>query len=142
MFPSGKVIKTGEIENPAEVINNLRKERFTGYACFTVKEQEIEDYSLAFIKGKMKAAFYENFKTREQSCGEKAFEKISQSISKKGFCDVVELNKEQVELAVTVRPESQINTRVIENEEETPEIDESGQAILKKYGLSSLAGKN
>ena len=62
-----------------------------------------------------------------------------------GFYDVVELNEEQVKLAVAVRPESEVKSQSPPASTSTitatdTQVNQSNEEILKKYGLSSLSG--
>ena len=133
MYPSGTVVKKGELkfETASEVIEHVGE--LTGYIAFTVKDKTgVQDASVALAKGKVKGAFFEHFKTKEKITGEQALEKIKSLQSHQGVYDVVSLSEEQVNLSIAVRPESEVK---LEKEEKQVETSEE---ILKKYGLSSL----
>ena len=143
MFPSGKHMKSGEVreKTPKELIQNMNN--FTGYISFTVKDANgIHDFSAALITGDVAGAFHESFKTKETAMGEEALKKIYTYEKCTGFYDVVELNAEQVKLAVAVRPESEVKTQPSTQVDEQKPVAaaESNEEILKKYGLSSLSG--
>ncbi len=142
MFPNGKVVKSGEIrEPPHETIDQLKQNHFTGYASFTVKDANgLHDFSVAFINGGVVGAFQESFKTKQVKLSEDVLKEITKYENAVGFFDLVSLNAEQVKLAVTVRPESEIKeTQKSSNVEENIE---SNEEILRKYGLSSLVDHN
>ncbi len=146
MFPSGKLVKSGEIRKNTsigEITVELKKSKFTGYAGFTVKDETgLHDFNIAFVNGEVAGAFHEDFKKKENYFGEKALENIqNHEKTHVGVYDVVSLSKEQVELAVAVRPESEV--KKVQIEDERDEATSTNEAILKKYGLSSLmAGNN
>lgn len=141
MYPSGKIIKNGELnqQNIGEVADELQKSNFTGYLAATVKQKTgIEDVSVAFVNGKVKGAFFENFKTKERLSGEKALEKMAKTEGT-GFYDAVSLSPEQVDLAIAVRPESEVKTKqTVQNETNKGEKLETNEEILKRYGLTQL----
>ncbi|MFH0713269.1 MAG: DUF2226 domain-containing protein [Candidatus Micrarchaeota archaeon] len=156
MFPSGQLVKSEELkQKPLEVVNSLKEKTFTGYVSFTVKnENGIHDFTVALIKGETVGAFHESFKTKQLTHGDEALVKTTGYENAAGFYDVVQLSEEQVQLALAVRPESEVKQRekhsdAKENKpregnkesnngkEET--VVASSEEILNKYGLSSLA---
>lgn len=136
MFPSGKVVKSSELNEAVEkVIKKLESEKFTGYVAFTLKsEKGVYDSTIALVNGSIKGAFTENFKTKETCYGEEAIEKITSGTF--GLYDVVSLSEEQVNLAIAVRPEMQVKKKTQQEPQE--QRSENDEEILKKYGLSSM----
>ena len=148
MFPNGELIKSDEIREtpPSDLVKQLQQDNFTGYASFSVKDQNgIHDFTIALINGNIAGAFSNSFKTKKNQLGDNVVQELSNHTNSTGFYDVVQLNEAQVKLAVEVRPETQIEITRKEKQKAKQDSSllamqkESKEEILKKYGLSSLA---
>ncbi len=148
MFPNGELVKSGEIREtpPSDLVKELQQNDFTGYASFTVKDQNgIHNFTIALIDGNIAGAFSNSFKTKENQLGDNVVQELSNHANSPGFYDVVQLDEAQVKLAVEVRPETQIEITKEEKQKAKQDAllpivqEESKEEILKKYGLSSLA---
>ena len=146
-FPSGVVVNKGELPNDfLVVVNDLDEKKFNGYIIQSVKGEVIEEGALFFRDGVLSACLVECNSLQKTIKGKDAFEFFLNQTKGKGFFQVVELTRSQVDL-VEAFDETLILHEV--NLKELPKlipvryiIKFKGEAkkenILERYGLSDL----
>lgn len=104
-LPSGKPLKINLDATSTDLVallDELRRKRFNGYLALTIKGQAgVEEGTVLVDTGKVVGATYEYYAFDKEVAGEKAFQRLLNAAShKSGVIDVVELNAEQVHLAL------------------------------------------
>jgi len=146
-FPVGTVLKKGELPNDVMVIaNDLESKKFNGYIVQSVKGEVIEEGVLFFRDGKISACIVECTSLRKTFKGKEAVELFLNQTKGKGFFQVVELVRSQVdlveafdeilmlrEIALKDLPKLIPNTYVTKFKGEVKK-----ENFLERYGLSEL----
>ena len=146
-FPVGTVQNQGAL--PTDVVllaNELATKKFNGYIIQSVKGEVIEEGALFFRDGMLSACLVECSLLQKTIKGKEALEFFLNQTKGKGFFQVVELTRSQVDL-VEAFDETLILHKV--NLKELPKIipvryairfksEVKKENILERYGLSDL----
>ncbi len=104
-LPSGKPIKTNLDASSTDLvalIDELRRKRFCGYLAIAIKGLAgVEEGTVLVDTGKIVGTTYEYYAFNKELSGERAFQRVLNAAAcQNGVIDVVELNAEQVHLAL------------------------------------------
>jgi len=146
-FPVGPILNKGNL--PADILEmstDFELKRFNGYIIQTVKGDVIEEGSLFFRDGKISACLVECQSIKQKIKGKAGLEYFLNQTKGKGFFQVVELTRSQVDLVEAF--DETIMTHEI-NLKELPKLIPNSYAIrfkaeakkeniLERYGLSDL----
>ena len=98
-FPVGNVLSKGELPNNIiSVASGLEQKKFNGYIVQSVKGEVIEEGVLFFRDGKISACIVECVLLKQTFKGKEAIELFLNQTKGKGFFQVVELTRSQVDL--------------------------------------------
>jgi len=146
-FPVGSVLTKGEIPNNIiNIANELISKKFNGYIVQSVKGEVIEEGVLFFRDGKISACIVECTMLKQTFKGKEALELFLNQTKGKGFFQVVELTRSQVdlveafdeilmlhEIALKDLPKLIPTTYTTRFKGETKK-----ESFLERYGLSDL----
>ncbi|MBT4870051.1 MAG: hypothetical protein HON47_00560 [Candidatus Diapherotrites archaeon] len=146
-FPVGTVVTKGDLPNKAVAIaNELAEKKFNGYIVQTVKGEIIEEGTLFFRDGTLSACVVECMVLKRIYKGKEALDLFLNQTKGKGFFQVVELTRSQVDL-VEAFDETIMLHEV--NLKELPKLipvtygikfkgNAKRENVLERYGLSDL----
>ena len=146
-FPVGKIINKGNLPNDILAIaTELAQKKFSGYIVQSVKGEIIEEGTLFFREGNLSACIVECSLLNQSHKGAEALNLFLNQTKGKGFFQVVELTRSQVDL-VEAFDETlilrEINLKALPKLiPVTYAIKFKGKAkienVLDRYGLSDL----
>lgn len=146
-FPVGTIVSKGTLPNTISTLaNEFLGKKFNGYIIQTVKGDIIEEGALFFRDGKMSACIIECLGAKQTYKGKEALDYFLNQTKGKGFFQVVELTRSQVDL-VEAFDETIILHEI--NLKDLPKLIPSNYAIrfkgeakreniLDRYGLGDL----
>jgi len=98
-FPVGAVVSKGELPtNVTTIANELGSKKFNGYIVQSVKGEVVEEGVLFFRDGKISACIVECTSFKQTFKGREAVELFLNQTMGKGFFQVIELTRSQVDL--------------------------------------------
>ena len=146
-FPVGTVVTKGELpSNVLAIANELAEKKFNGYIVQTVKGEVIEEGTLFFRDGTISACIVECMLLEQTYKGKEALDLFLNQTRGKGFFQIVELTRSQVDL-VEAFDETIMLHEV--NLKELPKLisvtysikfkgNAKRENVLERYGLSDL----
>lgn len=147
---------------PRDYLMKLMQEKFNGYTCFTIRGRTgIEEGTLVLHNGNIVAANYEYYKYNRAFKADDALARaLNALLADNGVVDSFSLSPNQVQLVMTLNEDCNLKQEITSRssfefptsfsyafEEElsglkAPEKEYSREVLLRKYGLSRLAGKS
>jgi len=110
----------------AEIVEKTAQKGMTGYIRFTAEKEDLVDFYLLFLKGKVVGAFSET--GEEQLFGDKAYKNAFFPYDK-GLMDVRELEEEVVSLLISNYPDAKVSTSEIPHIPEKKELPEDTKLL-------------
>lgn len=146
--------------NPKEYLVKLMEEKFNGYTCVTIKGRTgIEEGVLVFHGGKIVSSDYEYYRYNKRYVAEEGLLRtLNAFLASKGVMDSFSLSPYQVQLIMTLNDDCNLKNEILSaaslpfpnsfsysfeealGETRVEAKEYAKEVLLKKYGLSRLAG--
>jgi len=146
-FPVGAVVSKGELPtNVTTIANELGSKKFNGYIVQSVKGEVVEEGVLFFRDGKISACIVECTSFKQTFKGREAVELFLNQTMGKGFFQVIELTRSQVDLVEAFDEILMVREIALKDLpklipvkfEDKFKLLSQESNVLDKYGLSGL----